>query len=876
MESLVALATLVAAFFGLVVPGMAIRAIVVARAQRQRLDAIEQRIAAIETALTGAAPAAPQPPAAAEPAAAAAESAPAAEIATAAPEAAAAPRPSTLDNIERSITSRWFVWLGAATLALAGVFLVREAVERGWLGPGVRVTLGFLAGLALIALGEWVRRRFPAADAQVRADYVPPALSSAGFLACYASIYAAGQLYGFLPPTMTFAGMASVAVAASVMAILHGPFLALLSVVGGFLAPALVSTDQPNGWVLFGYLFALVIGALAMSAFRGWLWMAWLALAGSLLWALAWIGLPREVAALAPLGFFAVALAAIHVAAAPRIAAAVAGVALVQARHLVLAAGIAAAVLGFAVVRIDGYGALGLATLAMTGAVLVYGARRHAPLDLLAPVAAAVTVAAIALWHLPMILGPEAPVVWDGDIGWGPHVPPAAATFLTAAAAFGAAYAATGFVALWGAARPILWASVSTATPLLLLVAAYGRIARFEIDLGWSTAALVLGLAALAASGRLARYRDAPGLAGALAIYAAAVTAAVTLALAMALRDAWLSVALSLELPALAWIHRLLPVPALRVLAGIVAALLCARLAFNPDLLNYARAALAGQHWPLYGYGVPLLATYWAWRGFAGERPDWLDAMLRALVFGLAALLLAFEYRALLMQAAGWRTNTLLEHACYPVGWLALASGLTTALEHGQARIAAARRVLLLLAAAHLILVELVFYNPVWSRLETGALPLANVLLLAYAAPAGLLLAFAWMTRPIERRSVPFAAAAFALLLGFAWVTLETRHAFQGSRLDGGAVGDAESYAYSVVWLAYAGALLAGGLWQKSQALRFGSLIVVMAAVLKVFIVDMDDLAGLWRVASFFGLGLSLVGIGFLYQRYVFVRPKPA
>jgi uncharacterized membrane protein len=453
-------------------------------------------------------------------------------------------------------------------------------------------------------------------------------------------------------------------------------------------------------------------------------------------------------------------------------------------------------------------------------------------------------------------------------------VPPEAATFLTTAAAFGAAYAAAGFAALWGARRPILWASISMATPLLLLIAAYWRIARFEIDVGWSTAALVVGLVALGMTGRLVRYREQPEYAGALAIYAAAVTGAVTLALTMALRDAWLSVALSLELPALAWIYVRLPVPALRVLAGLLAGLLLARLAFNPDILSYARLSAAGEHWPLYGYGVPLVSTYLAWRGFARERPDWLDAMLRALVFGFAALLVAFEYRALLLQAHGWRSNTLLEQACFPIGWLALASGLTTALEHGQARIVAARRALLLLAAAHLILVELAFYNPVWTRVETGASPILNALLLAYAIPAALLLAFAWITRPIERRLLPFAAAGFALLLGFAWVTFETRHAFQGSRLDAGDVGEAESYAYSVVWLVYAGALLAGGLWQKSQALRFGSLIIVMAAVLKVFIVDMADLAGLWRVASFFGLGLCLVGIGFLYQRYVFVRAK--
>jgi uncharacterized membrane protein len=42
---------------------------------------------------------------------------------------------------------------------------------------------------------------------------------------------------------------------------------------------------------------------------------------------------------------------------------------------------------------------------------------------------------------------------------------------------------------------------------------------------------------------------------------------------------------------------------------------------------------------------------------------------------------------------------------------------------------------------------------------------------------------------------------------------------------------------------------------------------------LKVFISDMAGLQGLYRVASFLGLGLSLVAIGWIYQRFVYPRP---
>jgi uncharacterized membrane protein len=54
-------------------------------------------------------------------------------------------------------------------------------------------------------------------------------------------------------------------------------------------------------------------------------------------------------------------------------------------------------------------------------------------------------------------------------------------------------------------------------------------------------------------------------------------------------------------------------------------------------------------------------------------------------------------------------------------------------------------------------------------------------------------------------------------------------------------------------------------------------LAVLVLAVLKVFLLDMSGLGGLWRVASFLGLGLSLIGIGWIYQRFVHrQRDKPA
>lgn len=900
LDSIVTLGILLVGFLGLIVPGLAISAFARTGRLRAEIESLSARLAGLEAALRDGrvSDAAAAPAAGAEPArSAAAEADPAtapaeaprptwAGAAPAAPPSTPGPGGSGLDRFERQVTSRWFVWLGAATLGLAGVFLVKEAAERGWLGPGVRVTLGFLTGLVLIAAAEWIRRRFPSSPERGRADYVPPALSSGGFLFCYASLYAAGQLFGFLTPPLTFGFMAGVVYAAGLMAMLHGPFLALIASAGGFILPALISTDQPNGWVLFLYLATLVWGSLELLRRRDWPWLGWIALAASIAWALVWLSLPRAKAALEPLQAFLFVLVLGFIDYAPLVERAFPADERRAAEKwrdpflLAMAAGIAAAVLTFALVRVDNYGVTGIGGLALVGAALVFKGRQFGRLDGLGAAAAAMTVAALSLWHLPAILKTYAPVIYEeslSGLGWAPHLPPEATSFLTACIAFGAAYAIAAFAALWGARRPVLWACVSAATPLLMFIAAYWRVRNFEIDLYWSASALAVAAVFLAAAARVAPWRDTPGLGNTLGIYAAAVTAAIALALAMALRDAWLSVALALELAALSWIHGRLPVESLRVIAGILAVVLCARLAFNPDVFSYGRAATFGEHWPLYGYGIPLVAAYLAWRGFARDPAEWLDAWLGALCFALAALLAAFEIRSFILGNEPAAAMAASREVMGAIGWIALATGLQDPAGRGAGAVRWVRRLLFASAAAVIAAFPMGLDNPFWrSSFFVGDWPVVNALLLAYLAPAALMLAFARAMRPIEPRGFVFATAGLALVLGFAWVTLETRRAFRGSNLSTGMMTDAESYAYSAVWLVYAGVLLAGGLWQKSQALRIGSLVVVMAAVLKVFLVDMDDLTGLWRVASFFGLGLALVGIGFLYQRVVFVRAPAA
>ena len=85
-------------------------------------------------------------------------------------------------------------------------------------------------------------------------------------------------------------------------------------------------------------------------------------------------------------------------------------------------------------------------------------------------------------------------------------------------------------------------------------------------------------------------------------------------------------------------------------------------------------------------------------------------------------------------------------------------------------------------------------------------------------------------------------------------------------------MSEPEQYTFSAVWLAFGVALLIVGLLIGSKPARLASAAVVLLTIGKVFLIDMAGLAGIWRALSFIGLGLVLVGIGYLYQRLLFPR----
>jgi uncharacterized membrane protein len=128
-------------------------------------------------------------------------------------------------------------------------------------------------------------------------------------------------------------------------------------------------------------------------------------------------------------------------------------------------------------------------------------------------------------------------------------------------------------------------------------------------------------------------------------------------------------------------------------------------------------------------------------------------------------------------------------------------------------------------------------------------------------------------SRPKEVYAV---AAVTAIVLALVYLSLEVRTLFHGPVLVIGPTTDAEQYAYSAVWLAFGVALLLAGIALGSQPARLASAAVVTLTAGKVFLYDLAGVQGIFRALSFIGLGLVLMGIGYLYQRLLFPPRAPA
>ena len=636
----------------------------------------------------------------------------------------------------------------------------------------------------------------------------------------------------------------------------------------------MVSSEQPSAPALFAYLILVVAGSLALLRHRAWWWLAWIALAGSIGWAPLWLALPYDPADIWAVGGYL--LAQIGLFAALRRG--IPGVPFLQGvideqavRAVVRTAFWAISVAVLVLVRVDSYGTAALGCAFLTAFSLLAFAYCDSRIDDILAAAGTLAAALLALWSLPL------PV--DQRIVLLHNLPPAQVDrFLTVAIAFGLLLGAGSFTALARVLRPSRWAALSAAAPPILLAVSYWRIAAFGLDLDWTLVALALAALELAAAWWAAQRRDGEAENElVLAAYAVGVLGCTILAAVFVLENAWLTMALALHLPALAWVEGRLQLSVLRYVALGIATAVLVRLALNPEVLRYTLSDTLIFNWLLYGYGVPAAAFILSTRQFGSRADDLLVKVLEAGSVLFSVLLVTLElWHAQSDRPLRFVLDDFALNAVESIAWLAMAGWLLHLGErHDRVVLRWSGVILFAIATVFAVGWQAIFLNPVMP-LFGGPVQgwfLLNSLFLAYAIPAALytLIGIYQLGPRALWQAALFLPAGFVFL----WVTLEVRHFFQGDRLNQGWTGEAEWYAYSAAWLIFAAAGLGAALKWRSLWLRRASLFGLGLVVGKVFLSDMADLSGALRVLSFIGLGAVLVGIGYAYRRLQPLQPSP-
>jgi uncharacterized membrane protein len=779
------------------------------------------------------------------------------------PPAPTAPPPR---DMEQALAGRWFVWIGGVAIAIGGLLFVKYAYDNGLISPVLQVILGLAAGLVLIAAGAWVRSRSPVVEGAAP-DYVPAALSAAGLAVLFAAIFAAYALYQLLDPTAAFLGLAAVGLGALALSRWQGPFIAALGLIGSYVTPMLIPSADPSAASFFPYLLVILAASLLTLRGRSWWWLGHAAVIGTFLWSIAWLVGPFETGDTLAVGLSALAigLLAIFLPRGPGILGEESD-SLTPPLTLALV-GLAAGtvILVLLVLRTD-HAESSLRLLAAGLALLVFIAWASRGLARVAPFAALVMLAVLGSWREAAFhaLTMDETGLWSWTSSFGPE----AQRFLSWMLGSGAAFALAG--ALGVLARPAKadWGALGGGAAFLFVFGAWARADFLMTEQNWAMIATGAALFLLIATLLWSRRQSGDGLgAGFLAAGAAAL---LVMALDRMLDGIWMTLAIA----GLAFVYAILALPLKPRLMGTVTAavatLATLRLFLSRELWFDDRSLPWGEHWLLYGYGTPAILFFLGARLLRRADHPRAAMALEGMCLGLLISLASLEIRVLIGGGIGYEDPRFLEMSAHILTWAGAAYGLMHRQQLFSTFISRwASRLLLVAATAATVLLSLIVLNPVVTGEPVAGGQWYNALLLAYLAPVPLIGLIARRLDVIGWEDWKPMAGILALVLLFAYVTLQTKRLFQGMLMVPESLSLAETYAYSAVWLGFALVLFVAGIRLGRQPVRFAGLAVLALVVLKVFLFDMSNLEGLYRIASFVGLGLCLVGIGWLYQRFV-------
>src|ERR1700730_13371103 len=166
-------------------------------------------------------------------------------------------------SAELAVGQKWLLGIGVLILIIGIGFFLKDAFEQQWIGPAVRISIGFVGSIMLL-LGAGVchRRNLRGLDIGIGA---------VGLGTLYLTSYAACQVEHLLPATLALVLiLLTTAIGASLASLWTSQSVAILTFLGGYLAPLLFASAQFDHWLFLGYLFILTVGGQVLAYAKNW------------------------------------------------------------------------------------------------------------------------------------------------------------------------------------------------------------------------------------------------------------------------------------------------------------------------------------------------------------------------------------------------------------------------------------------------------------------------------------------------------------------------------------------------------------------------------------------------------------------------------
>ncbi len=755
-----------------------------------------------------------------------------------------------------NIQENWLVWVGALAMMIGGGYLVQVIGSHIEFSPIMRVTIAFSISLATVIAGEWFHHReqkFP--DRAKRAKgftYVPAAITGTGLTGIYCTVIFAFVFYQLLSPSASLVILAGAAFSSLALSLRQGPLMAVLGLIGGYSAPLWIGGAEPNYYLLAGYITAISVAAtLLMQKIRH-AWISPSITVPHILWMLLLIeSMPIEQL-FSWLAIF-LSLSLYLLFAVPRM-----GWILkpryrhCQGRWTHPPTGIALALTLLVLSALARMSSIDTAEMIyfyafFTAMIWLPAARKTWSLRVYLPSilvpSTAIMLLSIALESIYMTEG-QTPVL----LALGISIVLIALRTL--------------FQTLGGDRSQltgILFLVLAPAMALITLLYTYEFMSRHV--LGWTlfTAAIAVYYALLGQ-----RFK-------ALALECSAIMHAIIAGTAFVwLNDTWLTTAISIQVAVMALqtqANVFRPASwAVKVAMGI----LVVRLTLLPFIPEWQPVNAGHWAWVLISY-LPSLAIL-AYARTVLHRSD------TELANWFEGAFLHVFLMAVFTQTNYWLTGQYgyLGYVDFTSAIVFANQALVMGLVYSYRSQFAQQLERVYQAYSYLLwgtfVVLMMLLNSLESPLMVNnvsaeSMPVFNMLSLGWLLPAIVLLVATykrWNTLQIPRPVV----ASFGLILAAIWLGMSIRQFWQPISMTlAQPTGMAELFTYSIAGLIVGGILTWVGATRKAMTIQRIGLAVLACVALKVFLWDVRSLDGFWRAISFLGLGASLIGLGWLFQK---------